>query len=155
MLEYINQDKTSVRVAPSALHSDPKSSICPKSQFLSKFPFYIFFTYLSISQSCVGIYWSTQNYCTGRTQCTAQWSKIIEICPKSQFLSKFLSKFPKVPFFFLIWEWFKFVLEYIGQNKITVRGAPCALHIGPKLSKFLSKFPFYIFVWLSEYNSSL
>ena len=73
--------------------------ICPKSQFLSKtskISFLYFFEYLSIIQVCVGIIllpylyigWSTQNHCTGRTQCTAQWSKFVEICPKSQFLSK-------------------------------------------------------------------
>ena len=46
-------------------------------------------------------------------------STIVKICPKSQFLSKFLSKFPFYTFVFLIWVQFKFVLEYIGQDKIT------------------------------------
>ena len=47
--------------------------------------------------------WSTQNHCTGRTQCTAQWSKILKICPKSQFLSKT----SKISFLYFFW-----VFEY-------------------------------------------
>ena len=92
--------------------------------------------------------WSTQNHCTGRTQCTAQWSKIIKICPKSQFLSK-TSKISFLYFFeylSIIQVCVGIILQpylLVGQHKTTARVAPSALHSGPKSSKFVQKVNFY------------
>ena len=109
--------------------------------------------------------WSTQNHCTGRTQCTTQWSKIVKICPKSQFLSKFLSEFPKFPFYiFSLFEYNTSLCWNILVKTISLHGVHpvhCTVsqnHQNLSKKSNFSKIPqIFIFNLISrfEYNSSL
>jgi len=109
--------------------------------------------------------WSTQNHCTGRTQCTALWSKIVKICPKSQFLSKFLSESPKFPFYiFSLLEYNTILCWNILVKTKSLHGLhPVHCTVSQNHQNLSKKYNFskipqiFIFNLISrfEYNSSL
>ena len=117
-----------------------KNSISIKISIkITKTSFLYIFSYLSIIQVCVGIYWSRQNHCTGCTQYTAQWAKIIKICPKSLIFPKFLK--------FII----KFMLKSIScSTQTTAQAVVQKLQDLSKKSQFRitnTKIPLS-FIWL-------
>ena len=99
--------------------------------------------------------WSTQNHCTGRTQCTAQWSKIVKICPKIQFLSKL----PKLHFYiFFLFEYNSSLCWNILVKTKSLHCTVCQKHQNLSKKSHFPKIPqIFIFnlIFRFQYNSSL
>ena len=103
--------------------------------------------------------WSTQNHCTGRTQCTAQWSKIVKFVQKVNFYQNFYQNYQNfLSIFFFLFEYNSSLCWNILVKTKSLHCTVCQKHKNLSKKSHFPKIPqIFIFnlIFRFQYNSSL